>query len=169
MLKDGAVQWLDYSRTPVIGLAVTPTLTCATSEGADLLIYSNNGVKLLAPIKLDSPASFVHAAKHFVLVITCKGTMNAWYVSVDILLHHILTSLGSQESQDEKSIVPASRNSLNHARPTFILHSNGHKHQTSAYTTFWDPLDTAVIWSILCIQWRLPSMGRDVQYMARRK
>lgn len=78
MLKDGAVQWLDYSRTPAIGLAITSTLTCATTEDAALVIYSNNGIKLLAPIKLDSPASFLHAAKHFVMVITCKGTMNAW-------------------------------------------------------------------------------------------
>lgn len=87
MLKDGDVQWLDYSRAPFIGLAITPTLTCATSEDADLVIYSNNGVKLLAPIRLDSPASFVHAVKHFVLVITCKGTMNAWYV-LSLICHN---------------------------------------------------------------------------------
>lgn len=80
MLKDGAVQWLDYSSSPIIGLAITPTLTCASCEDGTLIIYSNNGVKLLAPIRLDSPASFTHAAKDFVMIITCKGTMSAWSV-----------------------------------------------------------------------------------------
>jgi protein HIRA/HIR1 len=72
------VQWLDYSRAAVIALSITSTLTCATCEDGTLVIYSNSGVKLLAPIRLDSPASFLHAAKDFVMVITCKGTMNAW-------------------------------------------------------------------------------------------
>lgn len=78
MLKDGAVQWLDYSSSAIIGLAITPTLTCASCEDGTLVIYSNSGVRLLAPVRLDSPASFTHASKDYVMVITCKGTMNAW-------------------------------------------------------------------------------------------
>lgn len=78
MRKEGAVQWLDYSRSPIVGLAVTPILACAADETGNLTIYSKNGVKLLAPIRLDSPMSFLHACKHYVAVVTCQGTLNAW-------------------------------------------------------------------------------------------
>lgn len=79
MRKEGAVQWLDYCRSPIVGLAVTPIIACVTDETGNLTIYSKNGVKLLAPIRLDSPVSFLHACKHYVAVITCQGTLNAWY------------------------------------------------------------------------------------------
>ncbi|KAF7784604.1 hypothetical protein Agabi119p4_769 [Agaricus bisporus var. burnettii] len=73
-------QWLDYVPSSVLFAIATNVFCAVAMQDGSVNVYSPNGRRLLPTLNLGSPASFMDANKHCLLVVTSNAQLYSWNI-----------------------------------------------------------------------------------------
>ncbi|KAG6840432.1 hypothetical protein C0991_006744 [Blastosporella zonata] len=73
-------QWLDYLPSPALNLKATPLFCAVAMLDGSVTVYSHTGRRFMPTLSLGSPAAFMEANKHALLVITETGQLYSWNI-----------------------------------------------------------------------------------------
>jgi hypothetical protein len=85
--------------------------------------------RLMPPLSLGSPCSFMHGTKYALMVITSNGQLFSWYVNYAVLMLAIQVVMHAKPQERQKANMPLpspKRSSPAHLKPQ-LHHRNRHR------------------------------------------
>lgn len=103
----GTVLWEQVFTSRILAVTGTKCLTAVVCDDSSVHIFSNTGRKVFPSLVLNSPASRLTSCRHYLMVITKKGSLYVWDIQkcVAVIRNEPLTTIMSGEDQIVRAIL----------------------------------------------------------------
>ncbi|KAG6828889.1 hypothetical protein H0H87_000477 [Tephrocybe sp. NHM501043] len=101
-------QWLDYLPFPVLSIKATPSFCAVATMDGSVTVYSHTGRRCMPTLALGTPAAFMDANKHALLIITETSQLYSWNIKTQTSFFPPLSIAALLLSSPNHTVVSAS-------------------------------------------------------------
>ncbi|XP_074643351.1 protein HIRA-like isoform X2 [Tubulanus polymorphus] len=80
--KGGELLWEHVLSAKISGVSGSRHLICVSCEDCTISIFTLCGRRILSPLAINSNISILNTSGHYVMVVTCKGTLSIWNMNL---------------------------------------------------------------------------------------